>query len=553
MRFNVTRALACVSVLLTMLSAGTSFAQSPTATEATVSLGGRVTADKGGTGMAGVRVELTGGPEARSESRATTTGSDGRYVFAELPPGTYAIRASRVGHVAMAHGQQFGRSSWVGITLRAGESRRDIDVTLLRSGAITVHVLDEFGNPHSGVLVTVLENRVRDERNLVPISSGNPLDSIIPRVFETDDRGDIRIYGLPPGDYYVKADMPEFRAMLTDGIESADMRMQVYSSVYHPGVASSVDAQPITLGAGEELHVTIGLAPVRTAVVSGTVITEDGKPASGFVVLSMADTPGAAVPLLQAPLENGRFQFDDVRPGEYLIEKDAEEPGAGEPDYDALRITVDGVDIDGLLLRTMPLRPLSGRIVFEGKASSRDLSPSDFFVMTSTTLGTSGFAQINDDWTFSVASTHGPSVLQPRAPDGWYADRIRLGNLDATDTPLSGADGLEVVFTSTAATLRGRLMTRRGDPVVAATLVIVPEDPVLRRISSRAVRTVLTDVRGLFRASGLPPGRYVVLSDVTRPSGDEDLAALGRFASESPHVSLVDGDDKTLDIRLPKR
>lgn len=146
--------------------------------------------------------------------------------------------------------------------------------------------------------------------------------------------------------------------------------------------------------------------------------------------------------------------------------------------------------------------------------------------------------------------THGPSVLNARTPDGWYVERIRLGGIDVTDTPLSGAEGVDVVVTSTAATVHGRLATRSGDP---ATVVIVPEDPALRRINSRAVRTVQSDGRGLFRVSGLPPGRYAVRSDVSLPWRDEDLAALERLAAESPHISLADGDDKTINVTLPRR
>jgi hypothetical protein len=101
----VKRALACVPILLIVFSADASLGQSSSAaTTATVSIGGRVTAEDGGTALAGVRVDLTGGPEGRPESRVTTTSRDGRYVFAELPPGTYAIKTSRTGFVPVAYG-----------------------------------------------------------------------------------------------------------------------------------------------------------------------------------------------------------------------------------------------------------------------------------------------------------------------------------------------------------------------------------------------------------------------------------------------------------------
>jgi hypothetical protein len=555
-RLTVPYTLIVLAVFLT----GTASAQMPATTDATARLGGHVTTADGGLSIAGARVEITGGPVGRSESRATATGDDGAYEVGGLPPGIYFIHASRAGRLARSHGQgsPIGISggisghTQIAIALRAGQTRRDIDVALPRSGSITVRVVDEFGQPRRGAVIEALEDRGRGERRLMPVVAADALRQIIPRAVETDDRGEVRLYGLAPGEYYLRAIVPGFRASITDEPDTAGTRVRIYPPVYYPGTTSSDDAQDIRLGSSEELHVTIALTPMRSATVRGSVVTEDGRPASGFVVLSDVTGPGAKVKTWRAPLERGTFQFDDVWPGEHVIEKDAEEPDVEGADYDALQVTVNGDDVEGLVLHTKPLRPLRGRIVFEGGAAPSGVEPSAFAVKAIGPYGLSGFAVTAGDWTFTLPMTEGPSTLQAVTPNGWYLDRIRLGGSDVTDTPLSGAEGLELVVTNVAATLEGSVTTGRGDLVVGATVVVLPEDPALRRIGSRAVGILSSNAQGRFRVDGLPSGRYLALTSATRPSGPDDLAALAR-SPEAARVTLSSGDATTLNFTLPER
>jgi predicted outer membrane repeat protein len=70
------------------------------------------------------------------------------------------------------------------------------NLALTRGGAIQGRVIDKFGDPLAGTRVQVLRSRmIRGQRRLQTMGPGDL----------TDDTGEFRVYGLPPGDYYVTA------------------------------------------------------------------------------------------------------------------------------------------------------------------------------------------------------------------------------------------------------------------------------------------------------------------------------------------------------------
>jgi len=96
---------------------------------------------------------------------------------------------------------------------------------------IAGRIVDEFGEPLTGAQVSVLRyGYVNGVRQLRPAGQGN----------RTDDQGAFRVFGLPPGEYYVAASTGLIDAVKRD------------PPVYYPGTMSFAEAQPITLGAGAD-------------------------------------------------------------------------------------------------------------------------------------------------------------------------------------------------------------------------------------------------------------------------------------------------------------
>src|SRR4029079_18654873 len=95
-----------------------------------------------------------------------------------------------------------------------------LDFALPRGGVITGRVLDEFGDPVSDVQVAALRPQtVGGSRRLV--NMGRP--------GTTNDIGEFRLFGLPPGDYFVSA---TFRNQFGPFAESDDR--SGYAPTYYP-------------------------------------------------------------------------------------------------------------------------------------------------------------------------------------------------------------------------------------------------------------------------------------------------------------------------------
>ena len=78
------------------------------------------------------------------------------------------------------------------LQLQADETLTGIDLQLPRGGVLTGRVLDRYGQPAVGAVVSAQRYQFAMGRwDLVRSGSGD----------RTDDRGVYRLYGLPPGDY----------------------------------------------------------------------------------------------------------------------------------------------------------------------------------------------------------------------------------------------------------------------------------------------------------------------------------------------------------------
>ena len=137
----------------------------------------------------------SGGPGGNQQvpAQRVMTDGDGRFVFHDLPKGTFTLKCHGGGLHERRHGQRKPNGPSRSIDLDAGQRLPDATLRIWRFGAITGTVVDEFGDPLVNVSVRVLRRTlVSGQRRLVPAYS-----------VQTDDRGIYRSASLPPGDYIV--------------------------------------------------------------------------------------------------------------------------------------------------------------------------------------------------------------------------------------------------------------------------------------------------------------------------------------------------------------
>jgi len=280
------------------------------------------------------------------------TDARGRFLFANLPAGSYTLRASKSGYAEGA----YGRDAESGVTQRpiAIESRQrfvNATIAMAKPSTISGVVLDEAGEPMVNVFVRAL--RVVMMSGVQRVAAG--------RVTSTDDRGAFRLTGLSPGQYLVMlpsvsasvpasrtgdvlAKLREARPGLMvrlpkpDGALAGDhdyvliagayptppgRQSRAYPPLFHPAGRTIADALPIVLGPGEQrTGVSFSWAPVRAASVSGRLVGPAAAVANMIVRLAPAGSeslPPGGEAATTVTTADGSFTFLRVPHGPYTL------------------------------------------------------------------------------------------------------------------------------------------------------------------------------------------------------------------------------------------
>src|SRR3954466_2776319 len=150
---------------------------------------------------------------------ATMTDAQGRYELTQLPPGRYQLKATRGDYVEVAYGQRRPFERGRPVELREGAVLENIDFALPRGAVVSGRVADEAGEAVARASVSLARRRyVNGERRFVPESANS-----------TDDRGQFRIFGVPPGDYVIIATL--------DLMDFGSRDRVRYLPTYYPGTA----------------------------------------------------------------------------------------------------------------------------------------------------------------------------------------------------------------------------------------------------------------------------------------------------------------------------
>jgi protocatechuate 3,4-dioxygenase beta subunit len=565
------------------------------APEGTGTISGRVLTADTGRPVKRARVAVSGGAAGGGRSGGSAVTDDqGRYAIAGLPAGNYNITASKAGFVDAIYGQRRPLQPGAPFTLADAQAATNVDLRLIRGGVITGRVADEDGEPLARALVTVQRYQyVRGERQLTAAGGD-----------QTDDRGQFRVFGLPPGDYYVSASTSGLGELLGRGMQQLaagalgalggrggrglgalggfdQPETTGYAPTYYPGVVSPTEAAKITLGPGQEaigIDFQVQLVPLATVsgIVAGaaematvTLVTQDGRGAAGplggqtFVGRAMAD---------------GGFVIANVPPGRYTAI--ARSGGrSGDPRTAMQTVVVNGQNIEGLTLMLLPGVTLSGNITVE---SSGTAAPSDYSVFRVDVpeadplpggggggrgggrggpFGGSDRVEKNGSFTITglQPGRHLVRVTGGGTQNGgqWTLKSVLVGGTDVADLPFEikpgqNVDNVTVVLTDRGTDLSGTVRDAQNAGSAAITVIAFSTDPQYWRAQSRRISTSRTGATGAYHIRGLPAGDYYVLATEDVEQGEWfDPAYLDSVKDKATHVTLQEGDTKTLDLRGP--
>jgi hypothetical protein len=523
------------------------------------SIKGRVVAVDNGQGMGKVTLSLIPA-ERREEGRPLTvrTTPDGNFEFKQVAPGRYRLFASRNGYARQGYGQKPGSESDLAsatpLDVRSGETLNNINLSLLRGGAIEGRVLDQDGEPAARIQASLIRARyVQGRRVLQPAGSD-----------QTDDRGQFRIYDIPPGTYYLMA-TPRVFGM-------TDENRAVYPPIYFPGVLDPQEAAKVKMVPGGELRgYDLTLFETTGYQITGRVTSPDGQPPRRvFVTAHKVPSSGLTQPAsAQGTGAQGEFTLRGLIPGSYRLV--AQERREDRFLTGSAVVEIGNQDVAGVALPLGNGAELQGRVVLEGqnqpatlgsmRVSAISLGESSGGGMGFRARGPAG-ANLKEDGTFLLKDlVEGPAkIVVSQPPAGSYLKSIHAQGKDVTDTPLdlrSGdhIQGVEIVIASDGAQLNGSVKeSSSGPPVSGASILLYPSDAKLIGPNSRYIRTVKTGQQGEFALQGLVPGEYKLCAVLDHESGAEfDPEYLQSLDRVSKAVSLSAGQatSETLEAVAP--
>jgi hypothetical protein len=231
---------------------------------------GTVVALDGGGPIKNVRVILR--PEGTTEPSKNSnvrTGEDGKFCFSNVLPGRYRLATQRNGYVTQIYGEDDSSTSGPILAVSKEKKLEGLVVRLIRAGVISGRVLDADSEPAQGILMQAflpadsIESLFEAEGQDTSSKPKNRLVATSATV--TNDRGEYRMAGLAPGEYFVNAvdtggnlDGLGFAAG-SFGFLEGDEGLDRPAPTYYPAATRVEQAEKLPLKAGSEVSADIQL------------------------------------------------------------------------------------------------------------------------------------------------------------------------------------------------------------------------------------------------------------------------------------------------------
>jgi protocatechuate 3,4-dioxygenase beta subunit len=522
-------------------------------TKPSASISGRITiGDKPAPGI--LVSAVLNSNNGQSVLAQTTSDSEGNYRLSGLPSGPITITPFAPLYVFSTN-PTFLQGQRVDVS--ADEAINGIDFRLVRGGVITGRVTDAGGKP-------VIEQRIElqpvDERGTPTRGSmawfGNYM------MYQTDDRGVYRLYGLFPGHYKVSA-----------GEQPANsgnfMSAGYFPKTFYPDATDFAKAAIVDVTEGGEaktIDIKLGVRS-RTYAVSGRITdAETNRPLAGLglsigpVAQSGGQTYVNSTASPATPTNTqGEFHIEGVAPGHYAIvaTKSWDRNASSTPNFysDPVLFDVTESDVTDLEIKAQHGISLAGVVVIEGtadknalsKLSQISISAYDEPVSGRLHFSAAGASKINSDGTFHIDDLRpgkiqfnlgyagpgsGPPVKITRVErNGVIQNRVMDLDNDASD--------FRIYLSYGTGSVKGEVKIQGGtlpSDVMLFIAVSRPDEP-QNHWSAQA------DSRGHFVVTGIPAGTYEVTIHIVSMGDPKTLPR--EFPREQKQPVTVNDNSET--------
>ncbi len=500
------------------------------------------------------RVTLRGNSDESKRLHAVT-GSDGKFIFRDVPCGEYRLSVSRNGYVQEFYGGRRTLESSIplmdqGIPLTLEPAKRvdDLVFRMTRAGLIGGHVRDENGEALPGAeVMALLSTFVSGKRTLVPAS-----------VVAANDLGEYRLYNLPPGKYLLSAG---FESISARGLEFAGMlamqeEREGLLTTYYPGTADPSQATSLEVEPGGELRsIDFTLQPSGVFHIRGHVRgLSSGNGGLGGAVMLRKGNSKLTTMMPEKPAtvnaKDGSFDIDEVGSGSYdLI---AFEFSENSPRFAHQPIEVHGSDVEGVELTFEPAATVPGHLRWDDPSAGKDVSLEVSLEEEETLFGRPPSAEVQPDGSFELkgVSADNCSVnVTGAAPDA-YLKSAQYGSADALGIfriSSGSSASLELTVGARGAHIKGTVMNSDPVPVAGVSVTLIPEET--KHKVKRLFQSVKAGANGKFEFRGIAPGTYDLYAwDNVAEHEWEDPDFLRPYKSKAISITVSEGDTRSIDL-----
>ena len=442
---------------------------------------------------------------------------------------------------------------------------KKINPSITVDGQRNVEVNLRVPNPHFGSISGIVFDAMHQpapRATVHVVSKGDDLSGLSLRA---DDQGRYKVRGLAKGEYTVSASPPA-----KDG-ESRNYQGSP-GATYFPSTSLLKNSPPVAvLPDVDTANVDVTLIARTLRSLAGTVrVRGDNRPVTNArlrlsarqITDPASDTSKAA--LAENPMstymsstdKSGRWSFSNVPDGSYLLSVEPKQAEPVTPRFVQIEqdLTVNGSDIEDLLIEVSEGARLSGSVVLEGSGTRPQHISVDALAYQP-----HAHSSVTVDETGKFVLTGAPAgeievsaFAVPR--DKFYVKSIEANGLDLLRNKITLAENNEIkdvriVISANIGVITGRVLA--ADKLVAGVNVMLRRtgDDKLRLLGGN-LATVTND-RGVFTLSAAP-GNYLV---VAWRAADGPMAletAMSKAIKEQgTGLILSPNDRKQLDIRLP--
>ncbi len=285
---------------------------------------------------------------------------EGDYVVAALKPGYLTPGAAAAGNSFLPDDQAQSILRSLPLVHVGAGGTASVTLTLQRGAAIGGKVLFADGGPAIGAAVAVesIDYAERLERVTHPQAGGKTPSQVQETLFAlfvsqrasekviTDDEGRYRIFGIPPGKYFVGTlfllDQSMGRVAMSDGSDLDGGRVApIYPemvAVYAPASFRHKDAKVFEVRGNEQItNADVMFDPSQAHTLQGRVLSAEDRHAPETMIRLKEGEASIPSRFVQSR-EDGTFRIDYLPSGSYTLQIDSfERPDPTNPGTEPVR------------------------------------------------------------------------------------------------------------------------------------------------------------------------------------------------------------------------